>query len=50
VHGAVVVAEFRGVGDALEKSLAFASVSVQPSLARDATVVLLRAPAAPEPS
>jgi hypothetical protein len=45
-----VVAELRGAGVAPAKSLEFVSVSVQPSPARRAPVVLLRPVAAPEPS
>ena len=49
-QGAAGVDEFRGVGAAAEKSLEFESVSVQPSAARVAAVVLLIAGAAPDPS
>src|SRR4029077_18871102 len=48
-HGAAAVAELRGVGAPAEKSLEFASVSVQPSPARIAAVVLPVAGAAPPP-
>ncbi len=50
VHGAAVVAEFRGVGVALAKSLSFTSVSVHPPPARRSAVVLLSAGAPSEPS
>ena len=49
-HGAAVAAELRGAGVAPAKSLEFTSVSVQPSPARRAPVVLLRPVAPPEPS
>ena len=49
-HGVAEAAELRGVGAAAEKSLELASVSVQPSPARSAAVVLPIAGAAPVPS
>src|SRR6476646_3307683 len=49
-HGVAEAAELRGVGAAAEKSLELASVSVQPSPARSAEVVLPIAGAAPVPS
>jgi len=49
-HDAAVDDELRGVGIGVTKSAGFESVSVQPSPARTAAVVLLSAATAPEPS